>query len=170
MPPTRSDIQRIRTIFLSKKLVYVKTADVESLSGASPALLASWLVGNQLAVEESSPLLSIPRGAAMAFVLETLPLEWIERALARQASVIPPLRRLQPVTLLLPRYQVRALRLIARRQRRPLGGIVSRELYSLIAEYFQILAKHIPDFHKAILWPPPLNCLELPRWLRSARR
>jgi hypothetical protein len=105
---TRSDIRRIRTIFLSKKLVHVKAADVEGLTGAGPALLASWLVGNQFAADESSPLLTLPRGAAMAFVLETLPLEWIERALARQASVIPPLRRLQLVTLLLPRYQVRA--------------------------------------------------------------
>jgi hypothetical protein len=170
VPLTRSDIRRIRTIFLSKKLVHVKTADVEGLTGASPALLASWLVDNQFAADESSPLLTMPRGAAMAFVLETLPLEWIERALARQARVIPPLRRLQPVTLLLPRYQVRALRLIARRQRRPLGAIVSHELYSLIAEYFQILAEHIPHFHKAILWPPHLSFLEQPRWLTSTRR
>lgn len=170
MPPTRSDIKRIRTIFLAKKLVHVKTADVEGLTGAGPAALASWLVDNGLAVDGSSPLLTMPRGAAMAFVLETLPLEWIERALAKQASVIPPLRRLQPITLLLPRYQVRALRLIARRQRRPLGDIASRELYFLIAEYFQIIAEHIPDFHKAILWPPHLNFLEQPRWLTSTRR
>ena len=170
MDLTQSHIERIRGIFLDEKRLLIPFDEICQLPDVRAALLNTWLVENRLAFDPPDPRNGVPRGAAMAFALEVLPLEWIAKALGAQASVIPKLRRLQPIKLLLPWYEVIAIQLAASRRGRPPGDVVARELHVLVGDYFNPLTAQLPGFHKAMLWPPHLQTPEQPRWLLNARR
>ena len=89
-----------------------------------------------------------------AYALQQWPLTVIEKALGREAALIPPpALRTGRLDARLPRYQLGALQVLAADGGESVEAMLMRMVEELIDLYRERLARVIPDLAEAMAWP-----------------
>lgn len=142
--------EAIRKLFLEGR---------EQYSIREAAALVGWSSREMADEIASSELRRVDLGAhvswrAVAMIAMTVwSYESIEEALGENASVLPPLARLANRTVRLPHFQLVAIEAAARRQGVTFNEFLAGHLTDLVCIEAPTLAKDVPGFREAFLWP-----------------
>lgn len=146
-------VERIRGIFLHhESLVTIDTA--ARLLGFSAGEMIAAIDGGEIEVTATDAGDRIDLRELVEWALQRWPLETIERALGREASLIlPAALRTSRLSVRLPMYVIAALRHLARAGNESVDAFLARELHELAAPYAEQLAANIPGYAEASQWP-----------------
>ena len=144
--------KRIRTIFLHQR-PNVSIEEASRLLGWSEIAMRQAITSGDIELRQTCSN-EIALKEIVGKAVETWPMEWIERALGRDAAlVLPPAVRTGRIVIDLPCYEVMMLGHLTRRRDTTSGHLIAQQLTYLAAEHQQELAAAIPGFGEACHWP-----------------
>ena len=144
--------EAIRRLFLEHREQY-SIREAAALVGWSSREMADEIASSELRRVDLDANVSWCAVAMIAMTVWSY--EAIEEALGENASVLPPLARLVDRTVRLPQFQFVAIEAAARRQGVTFNEFLAGHLTDLVCIEAPELAKRVPGFREAFLWPQP---------------
>jgi hypothetical protein len=142
--------EAIRKLFLEGREQY-SIREAAALVGWSSREMADEIASSELRSVDLNAHVSWRAVAMIAMTVWSY--ESIEEALGENASVLPPLARLADRTVRLPQFQLVVIEAAARRQGVTFNEFLAGHLTDLVCIEAPIVAKRVPGFREAFLWP-----------------
>jgi hypothetical protein len=145
---------RIRSIFMNRRESYGLN-EVRRLTGRSPESIRCAVRDGEMAASHGADdyRLTWPQVARIA--VDLWGMEAIEDELGpvKASYILPPLVRMETITLRLPRYQVAMLQELAKRRESSANRIVADALLPMAHDSRDVMEAAIPGFAEAIDFP-----------------
>jgi hypothetical protein len=144
--------EAIRKLFLEHREQY-SIREAAALVGWSSREMADEIASAELRHVDLDANVSWRAVAMIAMTIWSY--DAIEQALGEDASVLPPLARLVDRTVHLPQFQLVAIEAAALRQGVTFNEFLAGHLADFVCLEVPELAKRVPGFREAFLWPQP---------------
>jgi DNA-binding ferritin-like protein (Dps family) len=116
--------------------------------------LRGWVAAGELEGQETRDGLVLPWAELVSFAMSFWDQEEIEAALGDDlATAIPELLRLADLHVRVPRMEVVALEQAAARDGKSVSAVLGRELLDFVSAHSEWLAREVPGFAAALMWP-----------------
>jgi len=150
---TSHSVREIRALFLEPKASYSLATGARML-GITENELRAWIDAGEMETEEGGNGITIPWSEIVAFGLDIWSQAVVEEALGSDlVETMPELLRLTELSVVLPRFEVAALRTVAEHERRTVDALLAAELLDFVSARSTWLAAEIPGFADALAWP-----------------
>jgi hypothetical protein len=148
-----SDSVSIRSVFLNPRANYT-LPDAAALLGTTARGLHGWIDVGEIEPVETERGVVIPWAELVSFAMDFWSQEVVEEALGSElANAIPGLLRLADLQVRIPRMQVVTLERLAAIDGETVSAVLARELRDLVSVHSDWLAREVPGFAAALLWP-----------------